>query len=114
MRGEGLNPDGDSDNTMLTSALINLGLTQGNRVIGAIGESIGIAGLGVETEGVGEDSSVAVSGYILPGLKVKYGVGLFDSLATITLRYQILPRLFIEAASGVDQALDVLYTFEFN
>ena len=114
MRGEGLNPDGDSDNTMLTSALINLGLTQGNRVIGAIGESIGIAGLGVETEGVGEDSSVAVSGYILPGLKVKYGVGLFDSLATITLRYQILPRLYIEAASGVDQALDVLYTFEFN
>ena len=60
------------------------------------------------------DSSVAVSGYILPGLKVKYGVGLFDSLATITLRYQILPRLYIEAASGVDQALDVLYTFEFN
>ena len=114
MRGEGLNPDGDSDNTMLTSALINLGLTQGNRVIGAIGESIGISGLGVETEGVGEDSSVAVSGYILPGLKVKYGVGLFDSLATITLRYQILPRLYIEAASGVDQALDVLYTFEFN
>lgn len=114
MRGEGLNPEGDSDNTMLTSALINLGLTQGNRVIGAIGESIGITGLGVETEGVGENSSVAVSGYILPGLKVKYGVGLFDSLATITLRYQILPRLYIEAASGVDQALDVLYTFEFN
>ena len=114
MRGEGLNPEVDSDNTMLTSALINLGLTQGNRVIGAIGESIGITGLGVETEGVGENSSVAVSGYILPGLKVKYGVGLFDSLATITLRYQILPRLYIEAASGVDQALDVLYTFEFN
>ncbi|HIU84683.1 MAG TPA: translocation/assembly module TamB domain-containing protein [Candidatus Aphodousia gallistercoris] len=113
MRGEGLDPDDDSDSSMLTSALLNLGLTQGNKIIGAIGESIGITGLGVETEGVGEDSSVAVSAYLLPGLKVKYGVSLFDSLATITLRYQIIPRLYIEAASGVDQALDLLYTFEF-
>ena len=54
-----------------------------------------------------------MSAYVLPGLKVKYGVGLFDSLATITLRYRVLPRLYLEAASGVDQALNLLYQFDF-
>ncbi len=113
MRGEGLDPNGEGDNSMITSAIINLGLSQGNRVIEQLGDAVGISGLGLDTEGVGEDSAVAVSGYILPGLKVKYAVGLFDSLATLTLRYRVIPRLYVEAASGVDQALDVLYSFEF-
>lgn len=44
---------------------------------------------------------------------MKYGVGIFDSLATLTLRYRVIPRLYVEAVSGVDQALDLLYSFEF-
>lgn len=113
LRGEGLDPSGDSDNTMITSALINLGLSQGSQVFESLGDAVGISGLGFETEGVGDGSQLVVSGYVLPGLKVKYGVGLFDSLATLTLRYRIIPRLYVEAASGVDQALDFLYAFEF-
>ena len=113
LRGEGLDPSGDSDNTMITSALINLGLSQGSQVFESLGDAVGISGLGLETEGVGDSSQLVVSGYVLPGLKVKYGVGIFDSLATLTLRYRIIPRLYVEAVSGVDQALDFLYAFEF-
>ena len=113
IRGEGLDPSGDSDNTMITSALINLGLSQGSHVFESLGDAVGISGLGFETEGVGDSSQLVVSGYVLPGLKVKYGVGIFDSLATLTLRYRVLPRLYVEAVSGVDQALDLLYSFEF-
>ena len=98
---------------MITSALINLGLGQGSQVVESLGDAVGISGLGLDTEGVGESSQLVVSGYVLPGLKVKYGVGIFDSLATLTLRYRIIPRLYIEAVSGVDQALDLLYAFEF-
>ena len=70
------------------------------------------------TRGVAVDLShiptqVVVSGYVLPGLQVKYGVGIFDSLATLTLRYRLMPKLYLEAVSGIDQALDVLYQFEF-
>ena len=43
----------------------------------------------------------------------KYGVGIFDSIATLTLRYRLMPKLYLEAVSGVDQALDLLYQFEF-
>ncbi len=113
IRGEGLDPSGESDNTMITSALINLGLSQGSQVFESLGDAVGISGLGLETEGVGDSSQLVVSGYVLPGLKVKYGVGIFDSLATLTLRYRIIPKLYVEAVSGVDQALDLLYSFEF-
>lgn len=113
IRGEGLDPSGDSDNTMITSALINLGLSQGGHVFESLGDAVGISGLGFETEGVGDSSQLVVSGYVLPGLKVKYGIGIFDSLATLTLRYRVIPRLYVEAVSGVDQALDLLYSFEF-
>lgn len=56
---------------------------------------------------------MVVSGYVLPCLQVKYGVGIFDSIATLTLRYRLMPKLYLEAVSGVDQALDLLYQFEF-
>ena len=112
LRGQGLDTSSD-DNSMITSALVGLGVSQTGRIIGAIGNAVGIKDLGVDTAGVGESSQVVVSGYILPDLQLKYGVGIFDSLATITLRYRLMPRLYLEAASGVNQAFDVLYSFEY-
>lgn len=112
LRGQGLDASND-DNSMITSALVGLGVSQTGRIIGEIGDAVGIRDLGVDTTGVGESSLVVVSGYILPGLQLKYGVGIFDSLATITLRYRLMPRLYLEAASGVNQAFDVLYSWEY-
>ena len=113
LRGEGLDPSGDSDNSAITTALIGLGVSQGSAVLGKIGDAVGLEGLGVDTEGVGDSSQVVVSAYVLPGLKVKYGIGIFDSLATLTLRYRLMPQLYVEAMSGVDQAVDMLYRFDF-
>ncbi|SLM64386.1 MULTISPECIES: autotransporter assembly complex protein TamB [Dickeya] len=112
LRGQGLNSTG-TDSAMMTSALIGLGVAQSGQVVGKIGEAFGVSNLALDTQGVGDKSQVVVSGYVLPGLQVKYGVGLFDSLATLTLRYRLMPKLYLEAVSGVSQALDVLYQFEF-
>lgn len=112
LRGQGLSASTD-DNAMLTSLLIGLGVSQTGSIVGAIGDAVGIRDLGIDTAGVGDSSQVVVSGYILPGLQLKYGVGIFDSLATITLRYRLLPSLYVEAISGVNQVFDVLYSFEF-
>ncbi|SQK76858.1 Family of uncharacterised function (DUF490) [Tatumella ptyseos] len=112
LRGQGLGSDGDSN--ALTSALIGLGVAQSGQVLGKIGETFGVSNLALDTTGVGDSQQVQVSGYVLPGLQVKYGVGLFDSLATLTLRYRLMPKLYLEAVSGVDQALDLLYQFEFQ
>ena len=112
LRGQGLE-SGQSDSAAMTSALVGLGVAQSGQVVGKIGETFGVSNLALDTEGVGDSSQVVVSGYVLPGLQVKYGVGIFDSLATLTLRYRLMPKLYVEAVSGIDQALDLLYQFEF-
>ncbi|SFR08789.1 MULTISPECIES: autotransporter assembly complex protein TamB [unclassified Enterobacter] len=112
LRGQGLDSN-QSDSAAMTSALVGLGVAQSGQVVGRIGETFGVSNLALDTAGVGDSSQVVVSGYVLPGLQVKYGVGIFDSLATLTLRYRLMPKLYLEAVSGVDQALDLLYQFEF-
>lgn len=97
----------------MTSALVGLGVAQSGQVVGKIGEAFGVSDLALDTQGAGDESQVVVSGYVLPGLQVRYGIGIFDSLATLTLRYRLMPRLYLEAVSGLDQALNVLYQFEF-
>lgn len=112
LRGQGLGTSG-SDSDALTSVLVGLGVAQSGQVVGKIGETFGVSNLTLDTAGVGDSRQVQVSGYMLPGLQVKYGVGIFDSLATLTLSYRLMPKLYLEAVSGIDQALDVLYQFEF-
>lgn len=112
LRGEGLD-SGDANGSQMTSMLIGLGVAQSGQLVGKIGETFGVSDLALDTQGVGDKSQVVVSGKITNDLQVKYGVGIFDSLATLTLRYRLMPKLYLEAVSGVNQALDLLYQFEF-
>lgn len=110
--GEGLYALGVNSN-MITSMLIGMGLAQSGQVVGKIGQAFGFLDLALDTQGIGASTQIVVSGYITPGLQVKYGVGIFDSLATLKLHYRLMPKLYIEAVSGLNQALDLLYRFEF-
>lgn len=112
LRGEGLE-SGDANGSQMTSMLIGLGVAQSGQLVGKIGETFGVSDLALDTQGVGDKSQVVVSGKITNDLQIKYGVGIFDSLATLTLRYRLMPKLYLEAVSGVNQALDLLYQFEF-
>lgn len=113
LRGQGLDSGDQSENDMVTALLIGLGTSQSGKLIGSLGSTFGIKNLSLDTQGVGDSQKVVVSGYILPSLQLKYGVGIFDALATFTLRYRLLPRLYLEAVSGVDQTVDLIYQFEF-
>ncbi|MDU8923469.1 translocation/assembly module TamB domain-containing protein [Pasteurellaceae bacterium LIM206] len=95
------------------AALLGMGLAKSSKVVGGIGETFGIQDLNLGTSGVGDSSKVVVSGNITPKLQVKYGVGLFDGLAEFTLRYKLLPQLYLQSVSGANQAFDILYQFEF-
>ncbi|EEG85258.1 hypothetical protein PROPEN_03630 [Proteus penneri ATCC 35198] len=112
LRGEGLS-SGDADSSQMTAMLIGLGVGQSGQLVGRIGETFGVSDLALDTQGVGDSSQVVVSGKITNDLQVKYGVGIFDSLATLTLRYRLMPRLYLQAVSGMNQAIDLLYQFEF-
>lgn len=111
LRGRNLDSESGSDSNVMTSLLINLGLSQSGNVVGLIGETFGVEGLSVDTSGTGDDEKVEVSGYILPELQVKYGVGIFTRLPVLTVRYRLLQDFYIEAVSGADNAVDFLYQF---
>jgi len=111
LRGQDI--DGESSGSM-TTTLIGLSLAKSGKVVGKIGEAFGVQDLQLDTAGSGEDSQVTVSGYILPGLQVKYGVGIFNSLGEFTVRYRLMQDLYVEAVSGLDSAVDLLYQFEFE
>ncbi|NMT56214.1 hypothetical protein HKB02_00865, partial [Vibrio parahaemolyticus] len=78
LRGQDI--DGEAGGNAMTTTLIGLSLAKSGRVVGEIGEAFGVQDLQLDTAGSGDDSQVTVSGYILPGLQVKYGVGIFNSL----------------------------------
>jgi translocation and assembly module TamB len=112
LRGQDI--DGESGGNAMTTTLIGLSLAQSGRVVGEIGEAFGVQDLQLDTAGSGEDSQVTVSGYVLPGLQVKYGVGIFDSVGEFTVRYRLMTDLYVETVTGVSSAVDLLYQFEFN
>ncbi len=109
MRGSNL--DSDTDSSGMTSMLIGLGLSQSGQLVGQIGEAFGVQDLSLDTSGTGNEEKVEVSGYILPDLQVKYGVGIFDSLPEFTVKYKLMHNLYIEAVSGLDDTIDLLYQF---
>ncbi|AMQ93916.1 tubulin-binding protein [Aggregatibacter actinomycetemcomitans] len=114
LTGRSLENSGDTASSgSVGAALLGMGLAKSGNVVGGIGKAFGIKDLNLSTAGVGDRSKVVVSGTITPRLQVKYGVGLFDGLAEVTLRYRLLPQLYVQSVSGVNQAFDLLYQFEF-
>lgn len=114
LRGRDLDSEsGDTGDAMATT-LLTMGLAQSGQLVGNVGEAFGVQDLSLDTAGAGDDTQVTISGYIAPGLQVKYGVGIFNSIPEFTVRYRLMKDLYIEVVSGLDSAADLLYQFEFN
>ena len=70
--------------------------------------------LSLTASGTGDEQSVGVSGYIAPGVELSYGVGVFDSFSILSIRYEMFERFYIEASSGLEQAIDAYYEFDWD
>lgn len=114
LRGQSLDAESGDDDTSMTTTLIGLSLSQSGRLVGEIGQAVGVQDLKLDTAGSGDESQVTVSGYVLPGLKIQYGVGIFNSVGEFTVRYRLMHNLYVEAVSGLTSTVDLLYQFEFN
>ncbi|PCM46352.1 hypothetical protein CPA50_04625 [Marinobacter sp. ANT_B65] len=106
-------PGGQTDDGQMSQAAISLGLTQVNKVTGEIGEGFGIRDLTLEAEGSGDQASVVASGYLTDELSIRYGVGIFEPISTVALRYDLGKHFYLEAASGLAASLDIFYTRDF-
>lgn len=112
LRGQDI--DSETSGDAMTTTLIGLSLAKSGKVVSEIGSAFGVQDLKLDTAGSGDESQVTVSGYIRPGLQVKYGVGIFNSVGEFTVRYRLMTDLYVEAVSGLDSAVDLLYQFELN
>ena len=106
-------PQSRGDEGQMSRAAISLGLTQANKVTQGIGEEVGIRNLTLEAEGSGDESAVVASGYLTDELSIRYGVGIFQPITTVALRYDIGRYFYLEAASGLAASLDIFYTRDF-
>jgi translocation and assembly module TamB len=94
----------------VNQAANSLALSGGGLIARDLGRRLGFDEVAVT--GDEEGAAVVVSKYLGSGLYVSYGLGLFDTVNTLRLRYQINQRLSLEAASGAEAAADLFYTLE--
>lgn len=115
LTGRGLENSGDAaSSNSVAAALIGMSLSKGSKTVGSVGSAFGISDLNVTTAGIGDNTKVVVSGSLTPKFKVKYGVGIFAPLTELTLRYRLAPSLYLQWISSINQAVDLLYRFEFD
>ena len=115
LRGRGIDSeDTSSRESMIIGMLLSTGFERSGNLINNLGKQIGITDMSLNTTGTGDNTAVEVSGYLSPNVEVRYSVGVFDSQPQLTIRYQIIPRLFVDIIKGTDEALDLLYQFDFD
>ncbi|MFW5824695.1 MAG: translocation/assembly module TamB domain-containing protein [Marinobacter sp.] len=101
------------DQGQVSRAALSLGLNRAAGITRGIGEAFGIEELTLEAEGSGEEAAVVASGYLTDDLSIRYGVGLFEPITTVALRYDLGRYFYVEAASGLAASLDIFYTRDF-
>ncbi|MDP5040266.1 MAG: translocation/assembly module TamB domain-containing protein, partial [Paraglaciecola sp.] len=101
LTGRGLGQSsGDSQDIILTNMLLGFGLGQSENMVTNIGQKLGFKDVALDTSGQGDGTQLSVSGYVAPGVQLRYGIGVFDSVSEVAIRYELLPQLYIEAVNG--------------
>ncbi|RWU21022.1 hypothetical protein DM813_17555 [Pseudomonas alkylphenolica] len=101
------------DNNMLAEAALGLGLATSAGVTGSLASSLGIEDFQLDTQGSGNSTSVVASGNLTERLSLRYGVGVFEPVNTVALRYKLSKKVYLEAASGLASSLDIFYKRDF-
>lgn len=96
----------------VNQAASSLALSGGGLIAQDLGRRLGFDDVAVTADEQNGGAAVVISKYLGSGLYVSYGLGLFDTVNTLRLRYQLNQRLSVEATSGEDSAADFFYTFE--
>jgi translocation and assembly module TamB len=109
--GRPLDSATSGEGSELSGAAIGMGLRRASRITEQIGRSVGLDQLSLG--GDGEQASALVAGkQVNSRLYARYAYGVFSRLGTLLLQYRLSERLTLEAGSGENQTIDLLYTVE--
>jgi translocation and assembly module TamB len=109
--GKPLSSAGAEDQSAIGGAALALGLRQASPITEQIGGSVALDEFGVEGSEI-EETQVVAGKQLSPDLYLRFTYGLFNRLGTVLARYRIGRNLSIEAASGEDQSLDLVWSAE--
>jgi len=102
------------EEALLGQAALSFGLFGGARISEALAEELGVEDFQLEAAGRGEETQVALSGYLAPNLLIRYGIGVLEPVNTLSLRYYFNRQLYLEAVSGAENAVDIFYSFDYD
>ncbi|RMF14114.1 MAG: hypothetical protein D6758_12080 [Gammaproteobacteria bacterium] len=108
-------PGGQStdERQLVNRAMLSLALTGSLPVAQTLAEKLNISDFRVGTQGEGDQTTVQVSGYVSPRLYLEYGFGVFEPVNTLLTRYRLRENVYLEAVSGIEQILTLLWSKEF-
>ena len=112
--GHGLDKTSINQDSNNSNMLLGLGVSGLSGVAQAVAGSFGVQDVQLATQGTGDEMQVAVQGYINRRLRLSYGYGVFSAVGEFKVRYELVRNLYAEFVSSIDQAVDLVYSFEFD
>jgi translocation and assembly module TamB len=113
--GRSLQSASASESSAMSRAALALGLKGGNFVSERINQNLGLDEFGIQTDPnkPASEASFVIGKYLSPSLYVSYGIGIFEPVNTLKLRYTISRRwqLVTESSSEASGG-DVIYNIE--
>lgn len=107
--GEGQQQDSSA---LLSQAAVSLGAATGESALQDYADKLGIRNFQISAGEGDSGAEVQLSGYVNPRLFVRYGMGMFEDVNSLTMRYKLRSNLFLEAVSSTANTLDLLWTFQ--
>ncbi len=101
-----------SEGNQLYGAALSAGLSAGGFVAKKIGAAFGIEDVEIEKGDAPEQATLFIGKYLSPRLYLSYGIGLFEPVSTIRLRYDLTKQLQVQTEYGIESSGDMFYTIE--
>jgi translocation and assembly module TamB len=115
LTGRAMSSVSGSQSSLLMDAITGLGIAGGESLAQQLGGSLGLDEVGLKAKnGNFDQSELALGKRLGARLYVRYIVGLFDSLQRVAITYQINKHLQVEAQTGLQQGIDLIYKVDTN
>ena len=110
--GQPLSEIGSADKQLLSDTATRLASAGGGLLAQQLGRRLGLEDVRVSSGPTGDQAALVIGTYLSPKLYASYGVGLFEPVNTLRLRYMLSSRWTVRAESGTEQSADIEFTLE--
>ncbi len=110
--GRPMNRLSNSEGGKLHNTASSAYVSGGGLLAKKIGAAFGIRDVEIEKGETEQESALVIGKYLSPKLYVSYGIGLFEPVNTIRMRYTLNPMWQLQTEHGVESGGDILYTIE--